>query len=478
VVRAQAQADAAAAAALLAGAALAHLLTRRRAAVRLAWVASTGALTIIVATVALLGGEWLPLALLAPVPLVLAALWGDPITSRSTMRHVAWLSALVAVGAWWTWLADDGASVVEAFTLPVAALCLAIGALVVARRPVLHLRPSGRITLIAVGLAIAVLPSVAAAGDSAPRTILLVASGAVVLLATAFAPDRVRSVPIGLLGVLAGAVAAVGGAVVHATSIVADDGGWTAEWWSLAGLVTGLAAAIWWARSDRAPARLGEWLLTGTVLAASFPMVLAIVEGEAVEVRTLALLPVLAVLHVVSAANLARPFAGPIVRWASLAALVVGAFVALAAGVDPFDLAVAPVGLALIGAGVFDLRRRPSAGSWATLGPGLAILLLPPLLADLTDPQLWRIVALGVVALATLLAGIRLRLQAPFVLGGAVLLVHAVAQLWPWITLLYEAVWWWLWVGLAGVLLVVIAATYERQLRLARTTIGRISALR
>jgi hypothetical protein len=512
-----AQADAVAAGALLAGAALAHLLTRRSAAMRLAWAASTGVLTVTVVTIALLGGDWLPLALLAPVPVVLAALWGDPITSSAPMRHLAWASGALAVAAWWTWLADEGATTVELSTLPVAALCLAIGALIVARRtvpdrsraaeftappPVGEPTPgttpapppvgessiggdsprpaatTGRVTLLAAGLAVAVLPSVLAAGDSVVRTIVLVAAGAVMLLATAFAPDRIRGVPVGLLGALTGATAAVGGAVVHATAIALDDGGATLDWWALAGLVTGIAASIWWARADRRPARLAEWLLTGSALVASIPLIVAIVEGEAVELRTLALLSVLAVLHVAAAANAPRPFGGPIVRWGSAAALLVGAFVSLAAGVDPFDLAVVPVALALIGAGIFDLRRRPTLGSWAALGPGLAVLLLPPLLADFTDPQLWRIVALGVVALATLLAGIRWRLQAPFLLGGAVLLVHAVAQLWPWITWLYEAVWWWLWLGLAGVLLVVIAATYERQLRLARTTIGRISALR
>jgi uncharacterized membrane protein len=106
------------------------------------------------------------------------------------------------------------------------------------------------------------------------------------------------------------------------------------------------------------------------------------------------------------------------------------------------------------------------------------VLLLPALLADFTDPELWRNVALGVVAVATVVVGATRRLQAPLVLGGAVLLAHAIVQLWPWITDLYEAVWWWLWLGIAGVLLVVLAATYERQLRLARRTVGSIAALR
>lgn len=85
---------------------------------------------------------------------------------------------------------------------------------------------------------------------------------------------------------------------------------------------------------------------------------------------------------------------------------------------------------------------------------------------------------LGIVAVVVLVVGAVRRLQAPLLLGGAVLLVHALVQLWPWITDLYEAVWWWLWLGIAGVLLVVLAATYERQLRLARGTIRSIAALR
>ncbi|WP_255570039.1 hypothetical protein [Cryobacterium sp. TMT2-18-2] len=34
------------------------------------------------------------------------------------------------------------------------------------------------------------------------------------------------------------------------------------------------------------------------------------------------------------------------------------------------------------------------------------------------------------------------KLQAPFVIGAIVLLLHAVAQLWPWISLAYGAVPW------------------------------------
>jgi len=244
----------------------------------------------------------------------------------------------------------------------------------------------------------------------------------------------------------------------------------------------GVGASAWWARSGRTPPWLAGGVFAATIVVAATPTLIAIVAGGAGDslatTRAAILLPLLAALHVVAASPAPRPFAGALPRWATLGALVAGAGAASAARVEPFDLTTASVGLALIGAGILDLRRGPARGSWTALGLGLVVLLVPSLLADFFDPQLWRIVTLGIAALATLLAGIRWRLQAPFLLGGAILLVHAIAQLWPWITWLYEAVWWWLWLGIAGVLLVVVAATYERRLRSARAAVARLAALR
>ena len=70
------------------------------------------------------------------------------------------------------------------------------------------------------------------------------------------------------------------------------------------------------------------------------------------------------------------------------------------------------------------------------------------------------------------------RLQAPFVIGALVLLVHAVAQLWPWISLAYGAVPWWLWLGVGGVVLIVLAARYEQRIANFKAIAVNISALR
>ena len=101
--------------------------------------------------------------------------------------------------------------------------------------------------------------------------------------------------------------------------------------------------------------------------------------------------------------------------------------------VTPLELVTAPPALGLVALGVRALVRNPQARTWPALGPGLALLTVPSLVYDLGDNELWRVVALGVAALALVVVGAVLRLQAPLVLGSVVLLLHGAAQLWPWI---------------------------------------------
>ena len=94
------------------------------------------------------------------------------------------------------------------------------------------------------------------------------------------------------------------------------------------------------------------------------------------------------------------------------------------------------------------------------------------------DPELWRVVALGVVATAVFVGGVVRRLRAPVLIGGGVLLVHLVVQSWPLLRTIGESVEWWLWLGLAGIAVVAIAARYERRLQDARALVRRIRDLR
>jgi hypothetical protein len=106
------------------------------------------------------------------------------------------------------------------------------------------------------------------------------------------------------------------------------------------------------------------------------------------------------------------------------------------------------------------------------------VLLLPPLLATLVDRPLWRLVAIGVVAVAMVVAGARLRLQAPFVVGAVVAVVHGVATFTPQIRAVYELTEWWVWAGVGGIVIIVLAARYERSITAARDVVVRVGSLR
>jgi len=125
---------------------------------------------------------------------------------------------------------------------------------------------------------------------------------------------------------------------------------------------------------------------------------------------------------------------------------------------EAYTLPAAAVALA---AGVSMRRERPHPSSWLTVGPGLAVALLPSLgVAVGGAGGAARPLLLTGAALLVVLAGARARLQAPLVLGGVTLLVLGLdavapvaAQLPRWVT-----------IGAAGLLLLWLGATAERRL--------------
>ena len=300
-------------------------------------------------------------------------------------------------------------------------------------------------------------------------------------IAAAFLPEAARGVPIRLLGVATGWTALTGAALVRGSAVAVREASvLPVEFWPVIALAAGVLVAVTWARSGSRPG-VARGIAAGGIDRRGFRADRCSRSSPA---STRSPAPPCCSrcspsLHIASTATRRRPFTGPLIQWTTLGVLVIGGITALAAErVDPFDVVTASIAAALIGAGAIRMRRDAELGSWRELGPGLAVLLLPAFVADFLDPELWRNVTLGVVAVTVVVIGAVRRLQAPLLLGGGVLLAHAIVQLWPWITQLYEAVWWWLWLGFAGVLLVALAATYERQLRLARGVARTIAALR
>lgn len=129
------------------------------------------------------------------------------------------------------------------------------------------------------------------------------------------------------------------------------------------------------------------------------------------------------------------------------------------AGVAAPEPYLVPLGLVALVLGHLRLRSRPGTRSFAAYGPGLSALLLPSLLASLDDESLTRPLLLGAVALGVLLVGARARLQAPIVIGGAVLVADALHLLAPYAAALPR----WTTLGAAGLLLVALGATYEQR---------------
>ncbi|MET7807815.1 SCO7613 C-terminal domain-containing membrane protein [Micromonospora chersina] len=122
-----------------------------------------------------------------------------------------------------------------------------------------------------------------------------------------------------------------------------------------------------------------------------------------------------------------------------------------------------PAAALALGAGLLALRSRTGLNSWLALGPGLGAALLPSLVSVLAapDPQPARRLALGLVALGAVLGGAARRWQAPVLLGAATLVplaLHELARGWD---LLPR----WIFLGLGGLALIALAATYERRRR-------------
>ncbi|WP_375390339.1 SCO7613 C-terminal domain-containing membrane protein, partial [uncultured Amnibacterium sp.] len=430
---------------------------------------------------------WAATLALAAATAVVAWLDGEPFRSSTWRRHAGWAAAALVVLAVWRGLGAAAVPDQEAYGLPAAAVLVALAVLLAWRSP--SSPPSLRSALAGIGLGFALLPTaiVAAAAPAAtPRAVVVVAGAGLLVVAAPLLPIAIRGVAVRMvLVVVAGPVL-----VLVAAARAAGEGGpvGAAEaWWLPATAALALSATALAVRRARpawspaVPGGLAVLLVTAVGLAAAG-------RPEEVPIRLLvALVLDGALLAAITASGADRTVAGRPLQVAGLVGAALAAVVGLSVAaplsdrvgrIDPLELVTAPLAVALLVAGAARLRRDGRRRTWPELGPGLVVLLVPSLLLDAAPGQLWRVAGLGVVALAVLLAGALRGLSAPFLLGGVVFVVHALVQLWPAIAAVYGAVPWWLWVGIGGVLLIVLAARYERGVRELRQVAQRLAAQR
>ncbi|MEV7115567.1 SCO7613 C-terminal domain-containing membrane protein [Streptomyces anulatus] len=178
---------------------------------------------------------------------------------------------------------------------------------------------------------------------------------------------------------------------------------------------------------------------------------------------------VLALCGVLAAGAAVRPERRPVAGCLAAALFVLATWVRLAASEVSFPEAYTlPVTLPALVVGALRRRRDPEASSWTAYGPGLGATLLPSLAVAWTDTDWFRPLLLGVAALVITLLGARYRLQALLVLGGVVLALDGLHELAPYVAQVAGALPRWLPPALAGLLLLVVGATYEQRLRDAR----------
>jgi hypothetical protein len=423
--------------------------------------------------------------ILAAVAVLLLAIDRDGLfSSRSVRHHLGWLALALAVAGFWWRLSGDKIADLYLYVVPVTLVLMLVAELITstARReePPRDSKAGPLVTLGAI--LVSILPLGVDAATGSPVQALWIFGISAVLLVVGSAivggPRRQWNADAcalgGAIGVL---VVAVGRAVLLPTTAIERDA------WLAGAFLALMVAAFLQARphpagNERVRA-IGSQALGLVAMTAVLALeVAAFTPDAAGGIRAFALVLLWCALHVVAYLVDHAPLTR-LVAWVAIGFAVATAGAAIATdALHPVELATAPVALALLATGTIHLATVPAARSWPWLGPGTALLLVPSLLATLDERPLWRLVGLGVVGVAVIVLAVVRRLQAPFVLGVVVVLIHGIATFLPQLRAAYEFLPWWLWLGAGGVLLIVLAARYEQRIRNLKSVAMKFAALR
>jgi hypothetical protein len=324
---------------------------------------------------------------------------------------------------------------------------LAVGAALVVLGPAVRRRSlAPGYACSGIGLAVLVLASAWSVGDERASTVVL-GLAAVVCAVAAWLDGLLDAA---LSPVFAGVAAVLLGGEVFAVARSAgnplDRSGFVL---AVAGAVLVVVLGYWRPRtSDGMAVEVVSWALIGAGLVAA--------SGDAGWTSwTFALAGLTALTSAL------RPERRPMAYVASLL-LAASSWVRLVdADVHAPEPYVVPLATVALGLGL--LRRRADRGvsSWTAYGPALSLALVPSLIASLDDSSARRPLLLAVAATAVVVIGAVRRLQAPFVVGGAVLAVDAVRQLGAYVALLPR----WVVIGFLGLVLLGLGMTFEQRRR-------------
>jgi hypothetical protein len=311
-----------------------------------------------------------------------------------------------------------------------------------------------------VALAVALVALVAAL-PSVVLTLLvaLVLAGGGALVALRGADDVRR----------AAGTAVVPPAVALAVWAVADLSGLDVSWRGLPVLLVVGALAIWRPMPEvEIPAAAAGFIASVGAVPMAFD------QSEAQGLLCLAVY-----LTVAGALVTASALVHPERRWLGYPG---GLLLAMATWVRLYDLGVTapeaytlPSAVALGVLGLYRLRRDPDASTSIALTPALVLATVPSLLWVMAeDATSWRALLLGLGCLALVLAGTRLRWNAPLLVGAVVGALLVLTEVGPYAAELPS----WVVIALAGTLLTVVGVTWESRLRNLRDATAYVARLR
>lgn len=168
--------------------------------------------------------------------------------------------------------------------------------------------------------------------------------------------------------------------------------------------------------------------------------------------------------------------------WTALAIEIVACWAWLhVAELKIIEAYTVPAAVAVSVIGIATMRRTPRLSSWLTLGPGIAALLGPTLVLVLTGDtegsNTIRPMILAIVAAAIMIAGGQTQRQAPFILGATAVVTVAARVVTPLVPQLTTVVPIWIPLGLAGVALIALGATWEQRTHDVKKLVGRVRAM-
>jgi len=469
---------AAVAAALLAAAGSLALAARSHSTLRVAGDVGVAVVAVpAVLLAALLGQQtWIVLLLAAITTLLSAVSPAGLFAAPGNRRQLGWLALALATAALWWRLDESSVSAIEAYTLPLAGALLIIAALDWRAR-----RSTTTPLFVLAALLVAVVPTaLSTTGETTIEAVLVGSVAAALLLVGSVvrAPQWAR----GYLDALA--AAGVAGLLIVTVTQSLDSGpaDATADVWVAAALGV-LAVAAFGQCSGRPGDRPFTPRVGQALLVAGLTLVVA-VEATLLDdsspgfARALVTVSLFCALFVASQLTARLPV-DRATGWVALTYALLVAVASIAVGsVDAVEWVSIPIALSLLVAGALRLAREPHLRSTRALGGGLMALFLPSLFETTNESDVWRLVAIGVLAIAAVIVGLVRRLQAPFVVGGIVAIVHGIATFEPQIRAVYQSTEWWIWAGAGGIVIIVLGARYERSLRTAKNVVASIGNLR